>query len=155
MADLVLSASLGPAGRNSGRPRYADVVASLYVGGSGMWQFNHLGAPRRREPASSPVRILSAGVISTELAAGFAIATGLDGALTRVEHHLGMPWTGQELDLDRSTLGELASLAFDLDVAVLVTLLAPDETQTNDLLEMPWSVVVATPTAESRNTQWD
>ena len=43
MSDLVLTVVAGPADRDSGRPRSSDVLASLYVGGSGVWEFVALG----------------------------------------------------------------------------------------------------------------
>jgi hypothetical protein len=100
------------------------------------------------------VRIRSTGATATELAAGFALATGQQGVRTLVEPRLGDPGTGDELDLDVKTLRGLAALVTEIDVAVVATQLTPDAAHVDELLELPWSVVVATPSAESRNTQW-
>ena len=155
MADLSVAAVLGPADRNSGSPRYADVVAHLYIGGSGVWQLHRLGTPSSEELTMRPVRVLSIGEPATELAAGLALVTGVGSALTRVEERLGRPWAGEENDLDARTLRELAGLVTELDVAMVVTSLATDAAHVDALLKLPWSVVVATPSAESRSTQWN
>ena len=109
MSDLVLAAVLGPADRNSGNPRYADVVAHLYVGGAGVWQFHRLGA--QGEPSPKVVRLTSHGEVATELAAGFALATGAEGAAELVADR-----GDGDLDLDESTIAHWRTSVAGLDV---------------------------------------
>lgn len=147
MSDLVLAAVLGPADRNSGNPRYADVVAHLYVGGAGVWQFHRLGA--QEAPSPKVVRLTSHRKVATELAAGFALATGVEGAAELVADR-----GDGDLDLDESTLRALTDLVTGLDVGVTLTQVDPDDAELEELLSLPWSVAVATVTSDARKSQW-
>jgi hypothetical protein len=147
VSDLVLAAVLGPADRNSGNPRYADVVAHLYVGGAGVWQFHRLGA--QEAPSPKVVRLTSHRRVASELAAGFALVTGAEGSAELVADR-----GDGDLDLDEATVRALANLVAGLDVGATVTQVDPDDDELEELKSLPWSVAVATVTADARKTQW-
>ncbi|MEV0900984.1 hypothetical protein [Actinoplanes sp. NPDC049802] len=162
MSDLAMAVIFGPAHRNSGSVRFADVVGHLYVGGSGVWVFQRLGSPRRAvedlpRPADTTLRIRSQYGLAAELAAGLALTADLDGARDLAAELIGPDWADHDLEPSRKVLQRLGKPARGLDsVGCLITDVGGlTDGVLDELHATGWSLVVATSSSERRRTQWD
>ncbi|GII25709.1 hypothetical protein [Planosporangium mesophilum] len=142
MSELAMAVVLGPAHRNNGSPRYAHVVGHLYVGGSGLWQFDNLDRdPSRRVP---PVRIRSNGDLADEVAAGFALAGDLDTARDLAAELLGEDWADRDVEAAPPVLRELGEATHGMPASCVVTDLGAG-CELESFTVFGWSVIMAAP----------
>lgn len=151
MSDLVLTVVAGPADRNSGRPRSADVLASLYVGGSGVWEFVALGG----DAQARRLRIRAGQDDGLAVLAGVAVVAGLPRALETADRVLP-DWRAHDLDAADVGLVEVAACAQGINVAAVVTAVAGevDGALAAALHEAGWSVLTAAANGTLSRSQW-
>ncbi|NJC71626.1 hypothetical protein HC031_18150 [Planosporangium thailandense] len=156
MSDLAMTVVFGRADRNSGNPRSVDVLANLYVGGSGVWAFHRLDADEHDRGPIKSLRIRSERDFTEEISAGFALMVGIEGARETATEPVGPGWAERDLDVSRQVLQKIGAPARDLNVGCLVTDLGGFGTELVEALSpLGWSLVVAAPVHDGRSTQWD
>jgi hypothetical protein len=142
---------LGPAHRNSGFPKSAYVVGHLYVGGSGLWQFDNLDPdPSRRVP---PVRIRSHTDLADEVAAGYALAANLEPTRDVAADLLGKDWADHDIDAPPHVVRELGEMTHGLAASCVVTDLGAG-CNPKAFARFGWSVIIAAPEVIALHTQW-
>jgi len=148
MSDLILTVLAGPADRNSGRPRSSDVLASLYVGGSGLWEIVAVGTDRR-------LRLRAGEDDALAVLTGVAVLAELPGAVETADRVLG-PWRTGDVEVPDAVLAEVAAHARGINIAAVVTALAAsdDYRLVDGLHEAGWSVLSAVADTSRTRSQW-
>lgn len=155
MSELAMTAVIGPAHRNSGLVKYADVFAALYVGGSGAWVFT----PVSDREGLEEIRLSSQRDLAAEIRAGASLSLGLGEARAILKQDPKAAFAGRNrntIDLSTETLRLIADQSRDKGVALQIS--SDDPSLVEEFLpsvqDEGWSVTLCGPVAQNLSTQW-